>query len=153
MTLWADTCVTTPHPPPLYHPGLTTAEGGGMGSWVTPACLANPWWLVWPAQPDPPWIPGAGWPAPQAEGGPLRTRPFGCPTLPPACQLKYCSPGDRLRPLGRKPSAHSLHSKGSKGKLGAPPRLGRVPWGHGAPPAPRPGLHPGKMGVLGWPPG
>lgn len=107
-----------------------------MGSWVTPACLANPWWLVWPAQPDPPWIPGGGWPAPQAEGGRPRTRPFGGPTLPPACQHQYCSPSARLHPVGLKPSAHSLHGKGSQGKLRAPQGLGRVPWGHRAPPPP-----------------
>ena len=31
-----------------------------MGSWVAPACVAKPWWLVWPTQAGPSWIPDGG---------------------------------------------------------------------------------------------
>lgn len=88
---------------------------------------------------------GAG-PHPRQREAPPRTRPFAGPTLPPACQHQYCSPGARLHPVGLKPSAYSLHGKGSQGKLVVPARLGRVPWGCRFPTPPCPGLHPGEMG-------
>lgn len=55
-----------------------------MGSWVASACVAQPWWLVWPTRPDPSWIPDGGWPMPRSGA---RPQPGQGPVLARHCHL------------------------------------------------------------------